>query len=58
MIGRIKGFVAQARRVLLVSSKPDKQDYKQSTKITGLGMVIIGILGFVIFLIVQLIGGL
>jgi protein transport protein SEC61 subunit gamma-like protein len=45
------------RRVLLVSTKPDKEEYKQSVKITGLGFVIIGIVGFVIFMIVQLIGG-
>lgn len=58
MIERIKSFVTQARRVLLVSSKPDKHEYRQSAKITGLGMVIIGVLGFLIFLAVQLIGGL
>ncbi len=58
MIEKLKGFITQARRVLLVASKPDKDDYKQSAKITSLGMVIIGALGFVIFLIVQLIGGL
>lgn len=41
------------RRVLLVASKPDKTEFKQSAKITGLGIVIIGIIGFVIFLAVQ-----
>ncbi|MBI2233345.1 MAG: protein translocase SEC61 complex subunit gamma [Candidatus Aenigmarchaeota archaeon] len=58
MIGKLKGFITQARRVLLVASKPDKSDYRQSVKITGLGMAIIGALGFIIFLAVQLIGGL
>jgi protein translocase SEC61 complex gamma subunit len=45
------------RRVLMVSTKPDKHEYEQSVKITGLGFVIIGIIGFVIFMAVQLIGG-
>ena len=58
MIGRLKVFIMQARRVLLVASKPDKHEYLQAAKITGLGMALIGILGFLIFISVQLMGGL
>ena len=54
----IKGFIERTRRILLVSSKPDKSEYKQTVKITGLGFVIIGVIGFIIFVAVQLIGGL
>ena len=43
---------------LLVSSKPDKEEFKQSVKITGLGIIIIGIVGFAVFLIAMLLGGL
>lgn len=43
------------RRVLLVANKPDKAEFKQSAKITGLGFLVIGIIGFIIFIIVQLI---
>ena len=53
-----KTLVERMRRILLVSSKPDKSEYKQTVKITGLGFVVIGIVGFVIFMIVQLIVGL
>ena len=55
---KLHGFIVQARRVLMVASKPDRQEYRQSAKITGLGMAIIGVLGFLIFIMVQLIGGL
>lgn len=58
MIGKLKAFMAQSRRVLLVSSKPDKHEYRQSAKITGLGMAVIGVLGFLIFLAAQILGGL
>lgn len=58
MISKISGFIQQARRVLLVSNKPDKHEFRQSVKITGIGMVILGVVGFMIFLLVQLIGGL
>ncbi|MEM7819551.1 MAG: protein translocase SEC61 complex subunit gamma [Candidatus Aenigmatarchaeota archaeon] len=53
----IREIIEHIRRVLLVSTKPDKEEYKQSIKITGIGFVIIGIIGFIIFLIFQLIGG-
>ncbi|MBI4896229.1 MAG: protein translocase SEC61 complex subunit gamma [Candidatus Aenigmarchaeota archaeon] len=54
----VKKFVEQIRRVLLVAHKPDKDEFRQSAKITGLGFAVIGVIGFVIFMIVQLIGGL
>ena len=54
----IRGLVERMRRILLVSSKPDKSEYRQTVKITGLGFVVIGLIGFVIFILVQLIGGL
>jgi len=58
MISRITNFIQQARRVLLVSNKPDKHEFRQSVKITGAGIILLGIVGFIIFLIIQLIGGL
>jgi protein transport protein SEC61 subunit gamma-like protein len=48
----------QIRRVLLVANKPDKEEFKLSIKITGLGFIIIGIIGFIIFIVSQLLGGL
>ena len=54
----IKALIERMRRILLVSSKPDKNEYRQTVKITSLGFAIIGIIGFAIFIIVQLIGGL
>jgi len=46
------------RRIMLIATKPDRMQYRQTVKITGLGFAIIGMVGFVIFLAVQLIGGL
>ena len=51
-------LLERIRRVLLISTKPTKTEYRQTVKITGLGFLVIGIIGFVIFLAVQLIGGL
>jgi len=49
------GIIEKIKRVLLVSSKPDKYEFRQSLKITGVGIIIIGSIGFIIFLIVQLV---
>lgn len=54
----IKGFIERTKRVLLIASKPDKEEFKLSVKITSIGMVIIGIIGFAIFMLAQLVGGL
>lgn len=51
-------LVERIRRILLVASKPDKPQYFQTAKITGLGFVILGAIGFIIFLAAQLLGGL
>ncbi len=57
MLHRLTNFIQQTRRVLLVSSKPDKEEFKQTAKITGIGILIIGIIGFLIFIAAQLVGG-
>ena len=52
----LRAFAQQCRRVLLVSSKPDKDEFQLSAKITGIGMIIIGVVGFIIFMAFQLAG--
>ena len=54
----MSSLVERIRRILLIASKPDKSTYFQTSKITGLGFAILGIVGFAIFMAVQLIGGL
>ena len=54
----LRNFIERIRRVLLVSTKPDKDEFRQSVKITGLGILLIGVIGLSIFLVIQLIGGL
>lgn len=42
-------------RVLRLSRKPDTKEYTQVAKITGLGILLIGAIGFAIKLVSQLI---
>ena len=54
-IPRWKRFLKETMRVLRITKKPNKEEYISIVKVTGLGIAIIGALGFVIFLIKQLI---
>lgn len=51
---RLKKFLKETMRVLRITKKPNKEEYLTSAKITGIGIAIIGAIGFIIFLIVQL----
>ncbi|MBI2137996.1 protein translocase SEC61 complex subunit gamma [Candidatus Woesearchaeota archaeon] len=48
---RFKRFLHECLRVLKVTKRPDKQEFLTTFKVAGLGMLIIGLLGFVIQLI-------
>ncbi|MBT4650940.1 protein translocase SEC61 complex subunit gamma [Candidatus Woesearchaeota archaeon] len=52
---KLKRFLKETHRVIKLTKKPSKQEWLTATKITGLGTAVIGALGFVIFIIKQLI---
>ena len=49
-------FVKDSKRVLKVSRKPDRAEYFDFAKVTALGILVIGVIGFVMVIIGQLIG--
>lgn len=51
MISRIKEFIAQSRRVLSVTKKPDAEEYKQITKVSLIGIAILGVVGYTLFIL-------
>ena len=44
----IKRTFEEWRRVLRITKKPDAMEFKTIVKVSGLGMSIIGVIGFVI----------
>jgi protein transport protein SEC61 subunit gamma-like protein len=52
--GRIKNYVIECRRVLKVTKKPTNTEFKTIVKVSGLGMIIVGLLGFLIVLVKDL----
>ena len=51
---KIDNAIKETRRILRLTRKPRASEFNETAKITGLGMVLIGTLGFVIFTIFQL----
>lgn len=55
LFSKIKNKISQYKRVVSVSRKPEKEEFISSIKITGSGIVLIGLIGFIIFLLYFLI---
>ena len=49
-------FIKDSKRVLKVAKKPDKEEYWSLAKITVLGIIVIGVIGFIITMIASVIG--
>ncbi|WP_405293362.1 protein translocase SEC61 complex subunit gamma [Methanobrevibacter sp.] len=49
-------FIKDAKRVLKVSRKPDWPEYKDLAKISAIGVVVIGGIGYIIVCLGSLIG--
>ena len=51
---RFKRFINESVRVLRITRKPNKEEFKTIVKVSGLGMVLIGLIGFIITMVKQL----
>ncbi len=49
-------FIKDSKRVLKVSRKPDGNEYMELAKVVSIGVLIIGVIGFIIVLLGSLIG--
>lgn len=50
-IYKLKQFIAECRRVLRVTRKPSKEEFKTIVKVSGLGILFIGLIGFILQMI-------
>ncbi|MEM4247688.1 MAG: protein translocase SEC61 complex subunit gamma [Candidatus Nanoarchaeia archaeon] len=51
----IKNKLNEYKRVLAITKKPDSEEYKAIVKASGIGLIVIGMLGFIITMIIQVI---
>tara|TARA_Y100000310_G_C20615044_1_gene780172 strand:+ start:100 stop:297 length:198 start_codon:yes stop_codon:yes gene_type:complete len=54
LVLRIKNYLKESWRVLKVTKKPSMMEFKTIVKVSGLGIVVIGLIGFLISMIKQL----
>ena len=45
---KLKRFLKECGRVLKVTKKPTKEEFKTIVKISGLGIAVIGVIGFIL----------
>jgi protein transport protein SEC61 subunit gamma-like protein len=50
---KIKPFFMKCKRVWHALKKPSKEEFKLITKVSGLGILILGVLGFLISIIMK-----
>jgi protein transport protein SEC61 subunit gamma and related proteins len=53
LLSRVKSFIIESRRVLTITRKPTNQELKTIIKVAGVGVLLIGLIGFVISMIKQ-----
>jgi protein translocase SEC61 complex gamma subunit len=53
----IRETLIKYKRVLMVARKPDKDELKETARICGIGSILIGIIGFVFYIISVILGG-
>lgn len=57
LLMKIGRFYNECKRILQITKKPDKFEYKSIVKASALGIAVIGGLGFIIYLLKVLILG-
>jgi len=55
LFSRLKSFILESRRVFRVTKKPSMEEYKGIVKISAIGIAVIGLIGFLIDILWQLI---
>lgn len=53
IIGKLKSFYEKSKRVWLVLKKPTRKEYEMVAKISAIGIVVLGLIGFLISIIIQ-----
>ena len=53
---KLSGFLQSAKRVVVIASKPEWRDYLNMTKVIGIGIILVAIVGFIIKLIFSFLG--
>ncbi|HUW43595.1 MAG TPA: protein translocase SEC61 complex subunit gamma [Bacillota bacterium] len=50
---KIKGFIAKSKRVWLILKKPTRKEYEMIAKVSAIGILALGVVGFIVALLMQ-----
>ena len=53
-IQNLKSFIAKSKRVWLVLKKPTRKEYEMIAKVSAIGIVLLGLLGFILSLVMKI----
>ncbi len=54
IFGKIKSFILQSKRVWHILKKPSMDEFKMIAKVSALGILVLGLLGFLISDVIKL----
>ncbi|OGJ13097.1 protein translocase SEC61 complex subunit gamma [Candidatus Pacearchaeota archaeon RBG_19FT_COMBO_34_9] len=57
ILSSIKSFVAKCKRVWMVLKKPSRDEFLKVAKVSAIGILIIGLIGFAISIIMKIFTG-
>ncbi|MCK4429583.1 MAG: protein translocase SEC61 complex subunit gamma [Candidatus Aenigmarchaeota archaeon] len=55
MIVKLKSFLKQCRRILTIATKPSKEEYIDYSKVIAIGVLFLGVFGFILYIIFRFI---
>jgi len=57
IISSLKSFLLQCARVWTVTKKPTKEEFRTTAQAAGIGIIIIGAIGFIISIAIRILKG-
>jgi protein transport protein SEC61 subunit gamma and related proteins len=55
-MGKVKSFITQSIRVWRILRKPTKQEFNLISKVSAIGILVLGVIGFIISLSMKIFG--
>jgi len=55
-MGKIKVFFRKCRRVWLTLKKPSRKEFETITKVSAIGIALLGVMGFIISMVMKAFG--
>ena len=55
-MSKLSDFISSSKRIFIVSKKPSWKEFSVMAKVTGLGILIVGIIGYIIEVVFKITG--